>query len=95
MTPNSEKTYTVELNTVEIFAITEAIGEIVEQSRMLGNDPEEFLNMAKCYLKANPGKSDEVLNIVRNYTIINSKMLQYGNDLSKVIIKADAVAQTI
>lgn len=91
----TEKLYNIELNSQELFAISEAVGEVLEQSRMLGNDTEELLNMAKCYLKANPGKSEEVLNIVRNYTVMNSKILQYGNDLSNVIMKAEAIEKAI
>ena len=91
----TEKKYLMELTEVEVINLAEALNNTVEETVFTGNDIDTFMEMVKSYLKEHPSQVEAACNITRNYSTLNSVLLQHRNTLHAVIGKAEAMLKAI
>ena len=90
-----EKNYTMELTETEVFALNEGLEGPLDEVISTSNNLDLFLEMAKSYLKGRPADSEKVLEVVRNYTILNSVLLLHRSALLKVSEKAMGIIKRL
>lgn len=90
MNDEAMKLHSLELTAAEINSL-EALENCAEESAMNGNDVTTFLEMVKSYLKEHPSKVEATINVTRNYTSINSALLQHRHSILSISAKAGAI----
>ena len=91
----TEKTHTMELTEAEVFALNEGLENPLESTITIGNNPDLLFHMAEIYLKQYQTETKAVLEVVRNYTTLNSVLLLHRSALLKVSEKAMGIIKTL
>ena len=90
-----QKLFTLELTDVEVNNLHDALENAVEETAMTGNDIDTFMEMVKSYLKEHPTQVEAACNVTRNYSTLNSVLLQHRSTLLAVSAKAGTLLEVI
>jgi hypothetical protein len=88
MSNPEEKVFKIELTGLELKALSESVGEAIEETSLTGNNITLFIDMASYYVTAHPAKIKEVFDITRNYTNLNQYLSASRFSLNNISNKA-------